>query len=125
MNELEVATAKAREIEARVKQLYFQAVESDVGLVTLKLLFSSIDLPEKGIAHYKGKLGVAIASAVVPGSVNADWSLWLKRKKNAKSNFMFKFKWFDSYLVSKDRSIPWSWNNRYYFVHSNIEELPF
>ena len=125
MTEFELAIKQARELADRVRQLYFQAIESDAGLVTLKLLFPSIILPNKWEYQYRGHLGVAIAEAVVPSSANADWSLWLKRKKNTRGNFMFKFKWFGSFLVSESRHIPWSWNSDYYFVHANVEELPF
>ncbi|MCK5641094.1 MAG: hypothetical protein KAJ19_09865 [Gammaproteobacteria bacterium] len=125
MNEREAAIAKAREIEDRVRQLYFKSVESDAGLVALKLIFPSIDLPERGALYYRGRLGAAIARAVVPGSITTDWCVWLKRKKATKGNFMFKLQWYAGYKVSHDKDIPWSWTPKHYFVYSNVEELPF
>ena len=125
MTELETAIAGARELENRVKQLYFHASRCDSGLVTLKLLFPGITLPVKGVREYRGDLAVAIARAVTLGDTNSEWCVWLKRKKNNKGNFMFRFRWFGSHMMPDYEKIPWSWNHGHYFIHPNTEELPF
>ena len=123
MTEPGTAIQQARELEDRVKQLYCQALASDAGLVTLKLLFSGIELPRKGANKYKGRLAAAIAKVVIPFDPATEWSVWLKRKKGSKINV--KIKVYDLTPMPGAEEVPLSFDSEYYYIFSNPGDMPF
>jgi hypothetical protein len=125
MNEFNTAMRKAIELECRVRDLYYEALRSDAGIVTLRLLFSDINLPKRGVKYFKGELAVAIARVVVPSHTHYEWTVWLTRKSKGKGNFNFKIKVFDAISMPGCENVPWEFSTGHYFVYSYPGDLPF
>ena len=119
--------SEARELEAKVKELYFSAL-STPGRVTLKLMYPQVTIPEIGKAKWRGDLATEIAHAIMDDYSNSNWTVWLKSNKKTKRSFVFAIESHKGINVDHEEVIPWSFGTKAdaaYYLYKTPDDLPF